>query len=437
MTDDRGVEPGSVRDKDFEFGRTFSAVIYPQLSIVPLASARRAGRRWGHGQGAPRPNAYPSPELDRAWRRLRGVGIDLPGYSGRGRHCRRCCWPGSGTSSPGALLYPIASRASAGGRGPGPAGGGRVRAPIVAGLRRRRRPAAVRRQRRGERGRDDAALGCRRRAGGHGPAVDDRLRLARWSVSGSRRGSAAGLAVGLGGVASWSGRLTGGRRCRGRVHRDRRVGRLGLRVGAEPPAPGARECDARRVDRDAGGGVVLLAVAAATGEFSRVDWSAVPATSWIALAYLIGPGLDPRLHRLRVRAVAPAGRPPSPPTPTSTRWSRAAGIAFLGEQFSWREGLGRRWWWPRSSSSVNRPHRASAPEHAGQPLTGSGRAAADPLMTHSLAPLKESHVPPPWQARRRRWPGTRLDAATRYSVAAAGLRAPTVGACHRTTSASG
>ena len=38
------------------------------------------------------------------------------------------------------------------------------------------------------------------------------------------------------------------------------------------------------------GGVVLLAVAAGSGEFSRIHWSAVPATSWIALAYLIGPG---------------------------------------------------------------------------------------------------------------------------------------------------
>jgi len=31
-------------------------------------------------------------------------------------------------------------------------------------------------------------------------------------------------------------------------------------------------------------------VAAASGEFARVHWSAVPASSWIALAYLIGPG---------------------------------------------------------------------------------------------------------------------------------------------------
>ena len=38
------------------------------------------------------------------------------------------------------------------------------------------------------------------------------------------------------------------------------------------------------------GGVVLLAAAAATGEFSRFGVSQVSAASWLALAYLIGPG---------------------------------------------------------------------------------------------------------------------------------------------------
>src|SRR3984885_5063419 len=38
------------------------------------------------------------------------------------------------------------------------------------------------------------------------------------------------------------------------------------------------------------GGVVLLAAAAATGEFSGFDVSQVSAASWLALAYLIGPG---------------------------------------------------------------------------------------------------------------------------------------------------
>ena len=38
------------------------------------------------------------------------------------------------------------------------------------------------------------------------------------------------------------------------------------------------------------GGVVLLAAAAGSGQFAAVAWSSVPVTSWLALAYLIGPG---------------------------------------------------------------------------------------------------------------------------------------------------
>jgi drug/metabolite transporter (DMT)-like permease len=88
------------------------------------------------------------------------------------------------------------------------------------------------------------------------------------------------------------------------------------------------------------GGVVLLAVAAGTGEFSRVHWSAVPATSWIALAYLIGPG--------SILAFTAYGYALSHlPVATVSTYAYVnpvvavlAGIVFLGEQFSWREGLG-------------------------------------------------------------------------------------------------
>jgi drug/metabolite transporter (DMT)-like permease len=38
------------------------------------------------------------------------------------------------------------------------------------------------------------------------------------------------------------------------------------------------------------GGVVLLLVAAVRGEYGRIQWSHVPATGWLALLYLIGPG---------------------------------------------------------------------------------------------------------------------------------------------------
>jgi drug/metabolite transporter (DMT)-like permease len=88
------------------------------------------------------------------------------------------------------------------------------------------------------------------------------------------------------------------------------------------------------------GGVVLLAVGAGSGEFSRIQWSAVPATSWIALAYLIGPG--------SILAFTAYGYALShlPVTTVSTYAyvnpvvAVLAGIVFLGEQFSWREGLG-------------------------------------------------------------------------------------------------
>jgi drug/metabolite transporter (DMT)-like permease len=88
------------------------------------------------------------------------------------------------------------------------------------------------------------------------------------------------------------------------------------------------------------GGVVLLAVAAGSGEFARIHWSSVPATSWIALAYLIGPG--------SILAFTAYGYALShlPVTTVSTYAyvnpvvAVLAGIMFLGEQFTWREGLG-------------------------------------------------------------------------------------------------
>jgi drug/metabolite transporter (DMT)-like permease len=110
-------------------------------------------------------------------------------------------------------------------------------------------------------------------------------------------------------------------------------------------------------------------VAAATGEFSRVQWSAVPATSWIALAYLIGPG--------SILAFTAYGYALSHlPVATVSTYAYVnpvvavlAGIAFLGEQFSWREGLGAALVLASVVIILNRPHRASASavaEDAGQ-----------------------------------------------------------------------
>ena len=88
------------------------------------------------------------------------------------------------------------------------------------------------------------------------------------------------------------------------------------------------------------GGVALLAVAAGAGEFSHVQWSSIPATSWIALAYLIGPG--------SILAFTAYGYALShlPVTTVSTYAyvnpvvAVLAGVVILGEPLTWREGVG-------------------------------------------------------------------------------------------------
>jgi drug/metabolite transporter (DMT)-like permease len=131
------------------------------------------------------------------------------------------------------------------------------------------------------------------------------------------------------------------------------------------PVPGNAML-AAAIEMLAGGGV-LLAVAAATGEFSRVHWSAVPVTAWIALAYLIGPG--------SILAFTAYGYALSHlPVATVSTYAYVnpvvavlAGIAFLGEQFSWREGLGAALVLASVVIILNRrPSVSAMPEEAGQ-----------------------------------------------------------------------
>ena len=119
---------------------------------------------------------------------------------------------------------------------------------------------------------DEAALGLRGRACGDGPAVGHRLRPVRCRGSRSRE------------VRSCPGRGAGRRGGPGRRWRQRpdtpsdvvillgAAAAWGLGISAEPPA---RPCRATpcspRPSRCWPGGVILLAVAAATGEFSRVQ----------------------------------------------------------------------------------------------------------------------------------------------------------------------
>jgi drug/metabolite transporter (DMT)-like permease len=152
--------------------------------------------------------------------------------------------------------------------------------------------------------------------------------------------SAAALAVGLGGVIV----LVGGGTASGRISSVILV--LGAAAAwgfgsvlSHRLAVPSHAMLAAAIEMLAGG-VVLLAVGAGSGEFSRIDWSSVPATSWIALAYLIGPG--------SILAFSAYGYALShlPVTTVSTYAyvnpvvAVLAGIVLLGERFTWREGLG-------------------------------------------------------------------------------------------------
>jgi drug/metabolite transporter (DMT)-like permease len=152
--------------------------------------------------------------------------------------------------------------------------------------------------------------------------------------------SAAGLAIGLAGVAVLVGTgLTGGRGtgvCI--VVGASAAWGLGSVLSHRLPVPGNAPL-AAAIEMLAGG-VVLLAVAAVSGEFGRVHWASVPATAWIALAYLIGPG---SILAFTAYGYALAHLP----TATVATYAYVnpvvavlAGIAILGEQFSWREGVG-------------------------------------------------------------------------------------------------
>ena len=152
--------------------------------------------------------------------------------------------------------------------------------------------------------------------------------------------SALALAVGLGGVIV----LVGGGTASGRISGvivvlgAAAAWGFGSVLSHRLPVPGHAML-AAAIEMLAGG-VVLLAVGAGSGEFSRIHWSAVPVTSWIALAYLIGPG--------SILAFTAYGYALSHlPVATVSTYAYVnpvvavlAGIVILGEQFTWHEGLG-------------------------------------------------------------------------------------------------
>jgi drug/metabolite transporter (DMT)-like permease len=152
--------------------------------------------------------------------------------------------------------------------------------------------------------------------------------------------SAAGLTVGLGGVAILVGEGTASGSISGVIIVLGAAAAWGFgSVLSHRLAVPSHAMLAAAIEMLAGG-VVLLAVGAGSGELSRIQWSSVPVTSWIALAYLIGPG--------SILAFTAYGYALShlPVTTVSTYAyvnpvvAVLAGIMFLGEQFTWREGLG-------------------------------------------------------------------------------------------------
>jgi drug/metabolite transporter (DMT)-like permease len=162
-----------------------------------------------------------------------------------------------------------------------------------------------------------------------------------WPVQGQRVTwrSAAGLVAGLAGVAilvggSASGRISGVLIVLGAAAAWGFGSVLGHRLPLPPQAMLAAAIEMLA------GGAVLLAVAAGTGEFGRVGWASVPASSWLALAYLVVPGsilaftaYGYALARLPLATVSTYAY-------VNPVVAVLAGIVLLGEQFTWREGVG-------------------------------------------------------------------------------------------------
>jgi drug/metabolite transporter (DMT)-like permease len=198
--------------------------------------------------------------------------------------------------------------------------------------------------------------------------------------------SAAGLAVGLCGVAV----LVGGGTASGRISGVIIVlgGALFWGFGSvlsHKLALPSHAMLAAAIEMLAGG-TVLLAVAAGSGEFSRIHWSSVPATSWIALAYLIGPG--------SIVAFTAYGYALSH-LPVSTVSTYAyvnpvvavlAGVVFLGERLTWHEGVGAAFVLVSVVITLHRSESASRQATSRQAAVSDGdEAPADDLSAEALS----------------------------------------------------
>jgi len=205
--------------------------------------------------------------------------------------------------------------------------------------------------------------------------------------------SAAGLVVGLAGVAI----LVGSGSASGRISSvivvlaAAAAWGFGSVLSHRLPLPG-HALLAAAIEMLAGG-VALLAVAAGTGEFSGVQWSSIPAASWIALAYLIGPG--------SILAFTAYGYALShlPVTTVSTYAyvnpvvAVLAGVVILGEPLTWREGVGAVLVVGSVAIILHRSQRAERPAGAaGHAMPEGQPAQAPPVPAH---PVPAHPVPAP------------------------------------------
>ena len=344
------------------------AGFYPRLSILPLAAATPAADD-GYMPDTTAVNAPRRPLL--SWIALAVVymmwGLTYLAIRVGVGHLPPLVLAGTRYVVAGALLYPIALRAASRSRGPGE---GRPRPAAKAWLA-------------------GAVVGILLLFAGNGgltvgetmlpsgfaavlvATVPLWIILFAWPVQHQRITwrSAAGLAVGLGGVAILVGNSMASGRISGViiVIGGSAAWGFGSVLGQRLALP-SHAMLAAAIEMLAGG-VVLLAAAAGAGEFSHIQWSSVPATSWIALAYLIGPG--------SILAFTAYGYALShlPVTTVSTYAyvnpvvAVLAGTLFLGEHLTWREGLGAALVVGSIVIILRRSRTASRPAHAASGLT--------------------------------------------------------------------
>ncbi|MGH9209021.1 MAG: EamA family transporter [Acidimicrobiales bacterium] len=153
-------------------------------------------------------------------------------------------------------------------------------------------------------------------------------------------GAALGIAVGLGGVVLLTGNFAGTDRIEGILIVLGAAASWGFGSVVSHRLPLPRQTMLAAAMEMLVAGVVLLAVAAAVGEFSRFHLASIPTTGWIALAYLIGPGsilafsaYSYALSRLAISTVSTYAY-------VNPVVAVVAGIVVLGERLTLLEALG-------------------------------------------------------------------------------------------------